>query len=181
LSSVLGLDPGFSAFGFSVFDIRSHKEQVLDAGVILTKKSTKKRHVLACEDNFVRAREIATVLRTIIERHKVVCLCAEAMSFPPHASVAAKMAMSWGVIAALTVEYELPLVQPTPQMIKKALCGSVSASKDEVKKVVRKRYPQIRLWLPLATGVHEHIYDSAAAVVACLNSDVLLTIQRMGT
>lgn len=175
--NVLSLDPGFASVGYSIVELLSQGERVVAFGVIRTQKSVKKRHVLACEDNFARAREIALRLRSLAVTHDVRAICAEAMSFPRQASVAAKMAMCWGILADLTADRNLPLVQPTPQHVKKALCGKASASKIEVEAAVRARYCGLDL-TGIPSGQQEHVFDSLAAVVASLDSEVLRALRQ---
>lgn len=174
---VCGVDPGFASIGYSIVELLPQGERVVALGVIRTQKSTKKQHVLACEDNFSRAREIAVALRRLVAVHGIRAICAEAMSFPRQASVAAKIAMVWGILADLTADQNLPLVQPTPQQIKKALCGKASASKTEVEAAVRARYRGLDL-TGIPSGQHEHVFDSLAAVVASLDSEVLRALRQ---
>jgi Holliday junction resolvasome RuvABC endonuclease subunit len=170
---ILGLDPGFASLGYVI--ARVSDLHVLSMGVIHTKKSIAKAHVLACEDNFERCRELACLLRNLVSSYSVSVICAEAMSFPRQASVAAKMAMVWGVIADLSFTETIPLVQPTPQRTKKALCGHIKASKEEVQAALVKRFGAVvgdRL-AAMRKGDREHAADALACIVASEDSEVL--------
>lgn len=174
---VLGLDPGFASVGWAVFNVTSEDLHFVAGGVFHTKKNVEKRAVLACEDNFVRARELAQMLRNAIDAFEIRAVCAEAMSFPRHASNAAKMALCWGVIADVTLHLDLPVMQPTPQKIKKTLCGAISASKEEVEAVVKDR--GVREPISLKKGEREHFYDACAAVLACRDSEVFRLLRKV--
>lgn len=185
---VLGLDPGFASTGYALVELLPDREEVLKLGVISTEKAQKKRQVLASDDNFRRARELCAQLETIRKDAEAgLCkyingLCAESMSFPRHAGTAAKMAMCWGVISALSEVHGIPLSQATPKELKKRLCGSGTASKEEVQEVLRRRYGGEKMDLlleGLPRGQHEHPYDALASVVACLDGEVLRTIRKM--
>lgn len=176
---VLGLDPGFASFGYSVLRFTPEGEEVVAVNVIRTKKTGKKRNVLASDDNFRRARAIASVLREVVVGFQPRALAAEALSLPRNASAAAKVAMSWGILADIVEEFQIPLVQQSPQGIKKTLCGKVSATKVEVQEVVMKRYPGAFQPFMDATpkGQWEHGFDSVSAVLATIDSDVLRAVR----
>lgn len=178
---VLGLDPGFANIGIAVVRIDGDRMVPVYLDVLRTSKSDAKRQVRASEDNFDRAKDIAATLRELAVRYDVRMLTAETMSFPRNASVAAKMAMCWGVIAALADGLELPLAQASPQEIKKAVCGNKSASKEDVVDAVRKLFPEsTKLLERVPASLIEHPYDALASVVACSHSE-LFTLARKVT
>jgi crossover junction endodeoxyribonuclease RuvC len=178
LPTVVGLDPGFASCGYAIVRLESEGEQLVGCGVIHTAKTDRKQHVLACDDNFRRAREIVHALVALIESRRPVAICAEAMSFPRQSSVAAKMAMTWGAIAALTVQYRLPLVQPTPQTIKKKLCGVASASKQDVQNAVKRHFDG-RASVNVLKTEEEHVYDAMGAILASLDGEVLRMARQL--
>jgi len=175
MSYVVGIDPGMAAVGIAVVEIWPDGEVVKDLAVIRTVPSAKKRHILTRDDNVRRAQEIATAIGRRFTAYPVRVICAEAMSFPRSASVAAKMAMCWGVIAAQATERGLPIQQASPQEIKRTLCGRGSAGKQEVAEALRRRYSHVsleQLLSGLPPSLHEHAYDALASIVACLEGDV---------
>ena len=180
MSIVLGLDPGFAALGYAVVSIMPNRETVSELGVLRTEKSNAKANTLAAEDSVRRARELAYRLDQIVRTYSVDIIAAESMSFPRQASVAAKMAMTWGAIATLAEVHRLPIVQASPQRCKLAVCGSKTASKETVEFTLVEKYgaglPQLLARLP--KGVHEHAYDALSAVVGCLESDVIRLARR---
>lgn len=170
----LGLDPGFASFGWALFAFEGRSAQLVRMGVIRTEKSSKKTHVLATEDNLVRARIIAKELQALLDLYSVRVIASESMSFPRNASNAAKVALSWGVLATLTELRDLPLVQASPQKVKKLCVGVAPVSKEDIQNHVTALYPQ-----PSADFVathpktmHEHGFDAAAVVLACQDSEV---------
>ena len=208
---VLGFDPGFAKLGWVQVAIFPDREEVLAMGIVSTEKSSVKRKVLAADDNVRRGREVADAVKGLfsigqynqgtlvvpatqdadgkrIRKHRVLsayptvrAVCAESMSFPRNASAAAKMAITWGVLIDRLFETNMPLVQSTPQEIKDALCGVKSASKEEVRDAVVKRYGQgLHAMLKgYAGGDHNHAFDALAAVVAGLDSDVIRMARKM--
>jgi crossover junction endodeoxyribonuclease RuvC len=174
---ILGLDPGFATLGYSLVSLTSTGELVRELGVIKTEKSGKKREVRASDDNVRRAREIYDSLKVLTSKIEPVCaICAEAMSFPRQASVAAKVAMCWGVIASIAVLRNIPILQASPQEVKKLVTGNKSASKEDVQAALKARYPGPPVDSPnpsFPATQAEHPYDALGAVVACLESDVI--------
>lgn len=178
---VLGLDPGFASFGYCVFRFTKEGEEVVAVNVIRTKKTAKKKNVLASDDNFRRARAIAAVLREVVEGFQPRAIAAEALSLPRNASAAAKVAMSWGILADIVEDRQIPLIQQSPQGLKKALCGKKSATKQDIQEVLEGLYPGAFDQFISATpkGQWEHGFDAASAVVGLKDSDVLRAVRSM--
>lgn len=177
---VLGIDPGFASIGFALVEILPEGERVVEVRVVHTDKSDKKRKVRASDDNLRRAQEIYRCFDEILHVG-VRAICAESMSFPRHATNAAKVAMCWGVLASQAAAKGLPVLQASPQEIKKTLTGVRSASKEAVQEALRARYPRQldTFHAKSRKGDLEHGYDAVGAVVACLDSDVIHLLRRL--
>lgn len=175
--NVLGIDPGFASVGYAVVCLHPVRETVMKIGVIHTEKSGVKQNVLAADDNLRRAREVFTALN--LQTAWVTALCAESMSFPRNSQAAAKVAMTWGVIAALAEWKGFPIVQASPQAIKKVLCGAKNASKEDVQQALQMRYGKVPGMEELSKGDMEHAFDALAAVVCCLDSEVVRMARKM--
>lgn len=184
---ILGLDPGFANVGFAVYRVelaqgtQPERQVVERAGLIWTEKSDKKRNVLAVDDNTRRTREISKALASLISSNDIQAICAEAMSFPRHASNAAKMAMTWGVIISLAEGRRIPIVQPSPQEIKLALCKRKDASKQDIREAIEAKFGMelaskmadhngLKL---TAKADFDHPFDAIASVLTGLESEVL--------
>jgi crossover junction endodeoxyribonuclease RuvC len=178
MALVLGIDPGFASTGVALVELRPDGERVVSLQIVRTAKAAKKQQLMATEDNLDRARKIAEALGRLLEG--VDAVAAEAMSFPRSASVAAKMAMSWGVLAALSHHRRIPVVQASPQRIKKAVTGLTNAGKPEVQAALAARYPEtVAMAARLPATAMEHPFDALAAVVAALDSEVFRMARRM--
>lgn len=156
-------------------------EKVRLVEVIRTKKSVKKQNVKAADDNFRRAGAIATVLHDVVGTWAPMAIAAEAMSFPRNASAAAKVAMTWGILADLAQVHHLPFVQATPQEIKKSLCGKQTATKADVREALLTLYKGQfdRFMEGTPEGQWEHGFDAVGSVVACLDSDIVRMARGM--
>lgn len=185
-SYVLGVDPGFANFGWALVRLEAESETVIGMGLLSTEKSGAKQNVLASNDNFRRARELSRMLRDLKAMTQLVepvAVCAESMSFPRSSSVAAKMAMSWGVLADYCESQDVSMFMATPKELKRAVCGDATASKEDVQKALIKRFPSTDLFqVPGMSGIpkskHEHPFDALAAIVACLNGETLRLLRR---
>ncbi len=202
-AQILGIDPGFASLGYAVLNLDATGPTVATLGVLRTAKTDKKHRVLAADDNVRRCRELALPLAQLmlsgavgyvappagvagfVERMRTTStlslVCAEKMSFPRNASAAAKMAMSWGMIVAYLHHHGLPLIQASPQDVKRRVTGSSSASKEEVQKALIKRFGRglLRMLKGIPEGQHEHAFDALAAAVACLDSEEGRIVQTL--
>lgn len=185
---VLGVDPGFASFGYAVVQLTESGENVKFVDVVRTQKVDKKRNVKAADDNFQRGQVIAAALYGAVQKYEPMVITAEAASWPRNAGATAKVAMSWGILIALCHQYRLPMVQASPQEIKKTLCDSKSATKESVREALEVRYPgqfdgfKERFPAqkpPKPNGQWEHGFDAVGAVVACLDTEVLRMARGM--
>ena len=172
--SIIALDPGFATIGFAVLGLVP-RPRVTAFGIFRTDKTAKKQNVLAVEDNMRRAIEIARFLRQVVANApKTVAICAEAMSFPRSASVAAKVALTWGVLASISEDHGIPILQASPQQVKAAVCGAKTASKTDVQDAVAGFYPEIvDLRARIPRGAWEHPHDALAVAHLMLESQVV--------
>jgi len=181
MALIVGLDPGFACLGYAVADVKSDKIEVMGLGVLRTERSDKKRKVLASDDNLRRCKELVRLVLPLSEG--AVAFCAESMSFPRSSSVAAKMAMCWGMMATLSEIREIPILQVSPKELKRKVCGNASASKIEVGEALDKRFDRSFGQELLAKGVtrsfHEHAYDALGTIVASLDGEFLQLLRRL--
>ena len=191
---VLGIDPGFAAFGWSL--IRYSKcgsRELVDIGLISTEKSQLK--VKVADDNLRRIREIDTALRAIQDPQEGPVLgkngcgwlvCAEGPSFGMrNAGTQAKISLSWGTLLSLANGGDIPILTNTPTDIKKRTTGAGTASKIEVEHAVIHQYGFLSLDAELrARKLHakknrNHIVDSIAACISAERMEMFLVMRKM--
>jgi Holliday junction resolvasome RuvABC endonuclease subunit len=179
--TLLGLDPGFASLGYALLAIE-RQPRVIAFGAFQTVATAKKHKVLAVEDNVWRATKIAAMLRYLATcSPRTVALCCEAMSFPRNASVAAKMAMTWGCIASLSEAASIPILQASPQRVKEGVCGVKTATKEEVQRACLRLYPEIgTMRESTVPSAWEHPHDALACAHLMLESDVVKMIRLSG-
>lgn len=155
LTTVLGLDPGLASFGWGV--VRKSGTRIFyKAHGCITTQST---DASCARIGFIRDR-----LKTIIEMYEPSALAVESLFFSRNVTSALHVAEVRGIIKLLAFDYNLPLFEYTPLIIKQALCGNGRAGKDEVGKFVA-------LVLGLSEiPVPDHAADALGAAICCCNS-----------
>lgn len=173
-------------------------------GFFGTEKENKKANVLATEDNLRRAREIAAFLSELLDslddhRNRLVAICAESMSWPRNAGASAKMGISWGVVAAVAHARRVPILQTSPQAMKKKITGRRDANKDEVREgvldfLVKANGVRGAEFLPIGRERserrlleheakipktrREHAWDALGLALACRDADSIQMARR---
>lgn len=178
---VLGVDPGFGAFGYALagYSPEHDTHEVRAMGVIRTKKATKKQRILASEDNFQRARDIARRLATILSVNDVKALAFESFSPPQRASKSnlVKIGFPYGILASLAVTHDLPTVQMSPQTIRKSLGGV--GSKKGVEDLLRGAFPEAeRALTGTPESMRNHAWDALAAYLAAWDTDTMRMLRH---
>ena len=181
---VLGLDPGFANTGWAIVDLGAEGESVVTMGVFCTKKNDRKRNVSEVNETFDRAREIARFVQHLTANYDPFAVCFEAQSPVRNSSASAKLGLTYGIIAAVTADRNLPVVAPSPQKVKKAMVGKNSATKEEIEAAVRALYKGSRKAFDRFDGDvprsrREHGYDAVAVIVSSLHSEVIQMGRRM--
>jgi Holliday junction resolvasome RuvABC endonuclease subunit len=181
---ILGIDPGFASLGWCRFALGKLPEldRVVQMGVIRTDKSNKKAKVLASHDNHRRIAEIFRQLFPLAQ--EVVMFTAESQSWPRNSASSAKVGMAWGVISSLAELLEVPLLQMSPQAMKKSICGNKSASKKEIADALIARYGIVIadvLLKDVAPSQREHAFDALGSVCATLEGEEVKLARQMMT
>lgn len=172
---VASFDIGFAECGFCEIEVDKNTGDVepIRMGVIVTKPSTKKRKVLAIDDNLRRARELSALIGMLVSDADLVCT--EAMSLPRNASSSAKIGIAWGVLISHAQACSVPVLQVTPAEVRHRMLGhNRKATKDDVEHVLVQRFGK-KLFSVLLKDItpsrHNHAYDALAAAIACLDSE----------
>lgn len=172
----MGIDPGLANLGLARLELHPDGERVTGLEVVRTQPSPRKAEVLAASDSLRRLGELHRALETWITPD-VVCIASESMSWPRNAGAAVKVAMTWGLVAALAARHGLPIVLVSPQDLKRRLTGSRTATKEAVQRALERRYGAIQ-W-PEPPSIREHAADALGAVVACLDAPAVLMARRL--
>lgn len=181
--NILGVDPGFAKTGWAVLSVGEGADVLEAMGVIQTDKESRKRNAYESADSFERARTIAKELTKILAQFQPKIICFEAQSPVRNANVAAKLGMSYGVLATIAYSYGMPVVAPTPQKVKKLTVGKITASKEEIAEFVAGKFsasPVYKEFLKKARKADlPHPQDAIAVVYASGDSEAVRMLRKL--
>lgn len=124
---VIGIDPGTANTGFGVVRTAGERMAALDGGVIETASD------LPVEQRLGRLHES---LGELIRWHEPKAMALEDLFFGKNVASALSVGEARGVAMLAAAKHDLPCFDYTPQAVKKAVCGSGSAEKGQVQKMV---------------------------------------------
>lgn len=124
---ILGIDPGAANTGFGVVRTVNDRMVALDGGVI----ETAPEH--PAED---RLNGIYDSLVQLIEWHEPKAVALEDLFFGKNVGSALAVGQARGVVMLAAAQRGIPCFDYTPQAVKKSVCGSGSAAKDQVQRMV---------------------------------------------
>lgn len=173
---IIGIDPGFAKLGWVDIDFDGDNFDFIRGGVITTKASEKKRKILVGDDNMRRLDEIAKAFLDVIPFSEADVIASEAQSWPRNSSSCIKIAMFWGALGLICQIYKIPLLQVTPQSLKKGMTGRRAASKEEVLEAVCQtggfeRF--IELVHDMNLDDRAHMADASGASICCVESNMV--------
>ena len=124
---VLGIDPGTANTGYGVVVSRGSTLAALDGGVIETRAGAPLERRLA---------DIHARVSDLIVEHRPVALAIEDLYFGRNAHSAFAVGQARGVVLLAAGIHGVPAFSYTPQAVKQAVCGTGSAPKDQVQRMV---------------------------------------------
>ena len=124
---VIGIDPGIANTGFGVVRASGEQMVALDGGVIEIPSD------LSPEQRLVRLHDS---LAELIRWHEPKAMAIEELFFGKNVASALSVGEARGVTMLAAARHALPCFDYTPQAVKKAVCGSGSADKGQVQRMV---------------------------------------------
>ena len=124
---VIGVDPGAANLGFGFVRVEGNRMSALDAGVVETSAD------LPIER---RLERIHGSLAELIAWHEPTSLAIEDLYFGKNVRSAMAVGQASGVAMLAAAQHGIPCIAYTPQAIKMAVCGSGSAGKQQVQRMV---------------------------------------------
>ncbi len=124
---VIGIDPGIANTGFGVVRTSGERMVALDGGVIEIPSD------LSPEQRLSRLHDSVGEL---IRWHEPKAMALEELFFGRNVSSAVSVGEARGVTLLAAARHALPCFDYTPQAVKKAVCGSGSADKGQVQRMV---------------------------------------------
>jgi crossover junction endodeoxyribonuclease RuvC len=124
---VIGVDPGAANTGFGVVRTINDRMVALDGGVIETAPE------MPTEERLARIHES---LSQLIDWHEPKALALEDLFFGKNVGSALAVGQARGVTMLAGAQRGVPCFDYTPQAVKKSVCGSGSADKAQVQRMV---------------------------------------------
>lgn len=147
---VMGIDPGAANLGFGVVRVEGNRMVALDGGVVETTPD------LPLER---RLERIHRAIAELVEWHEPGALALEDVYFGKNVRSAMAVGQASGVAMLAAAQRGVRCFTYTPQAIKLAVCGSGSAGKKQVQRMVGTL-----LGLPEAPSP-EHAADALAVAI----------------
>lgn len=127
--TILGVDPGTARVGWGVIEENNGKITAKAYGCITTEK------IHAPE---ARLSQIYTAFIQLLKIYKPAQVSVEDLFFATNAKTAIAVGQSRGVILLAAAQVKIPVASYSPMTIKKTICGSGSADKAQVGKMVAR-------------------------------------------
>jgi crossover junction endodeoxyribonuclease RuvC len=124
---VIGIDPGTANTGFGVVRTSGERMVALDGGVI---------EIPAEAPAEQRLEKLHEALGELIRWHEPKAMALEELFFGKNVASALSVGEARGVTMLAAARYRVPCFDYTPQAVKKAVCGSGSADKGQVQRMV---------------------------------------------
>jgi crossover junction endodeoxyribonuclease RuvC len=146
----MGIDPGVASTGFGVVRVAGTRMEAIDGGVVES----------APEDPpATRLERIHASLLELLRWHEPAALALEDLYFGKNVRSAIAVGQARGVIMLAAAQRTIPCFDYTPQAVKMAVCGTGSAAKREVQRMVGSL-----LGLPRAPE-SDHAADALAVAI----------------
>jgi crossover junction endodeoxyribonuclease RuvC len=126
---VLGIDPGLANTGFGVVERRGSRLVALDGGVVETAAGGPIER---------RLGELHEALRALLAEYSPVAMALESLYFGQNARSAFAVGQARGVALLCAGQAGVECHSYTPQQVKGSVCGSGSAPKDQVARMVAR-------------------------------------------
>ena len=127
---ILGIDPGLRSTGFAAAEVDKYAGaivRVLQIGTIKTEPYAA-RTVRKTSDHLRRAREQASAILNLIQRHDVSVIAFELSTVTPYTHPT----FSFGVMTGIVATLERPIIQVLPHEVKLAASGNSRATKRDI-------------------------------------------------
>jgi crossover junction endodeoxyribonuclease RuvC len=124
---VIGIDPGTANTGFGVVRVSGGRMAALDGGVIETDPECRTEQRLA---------KLHETLGELIRWHEPKAMALEELFFGKNVASALSVGEARGVALLAAARQGLPCFDYTPQAVKKAVCGSGTADKGQIQRMV---------------------------------------------
>lgn len=126
---ILGIDPGTNVMGYAVLAVNGKTPSLEAMGVLRLDKF---------ESHYLRLRRIFDRTLSLVEQYKPDEMAIEAPFFGKNVQSMLKLGRAQGVAMVAALERDVPIAEYEPRKIKVAITGNGSASKEQVREMLRR-------------------------------------------
>ena len=123
----MGIDPGLASTGFGVVAVASGRMRAIDGGVVASPADAPTSSRLA---------RIHASLEELLGWHEPAAVALEELYFGKNVRSAIAVGEARGVAMLAAAQRGIPCFDYSPQAVKKAVCGTGSAAKRQVQRMV---------------------------------------------
>lgn len=127
---ILGIDPGTTAMGYGVIEIKRNEIVLLQYGIIHLKKYA--THELKLKKIFER-------VTSVIKDYSPDEVALEAPFFGKNVQSMLKLGRAQGVAMAAALQFSIPIAEYAPRKVKQSVTGKGTASKEQVADMVNRQ------------------------------------------
>ena len=173
---ILGFDPGFGNVGAFVLRANKLSVRALHAEFIGTKPASKKHRAHELDDEDRRLLILDAAIKSLITTWKPDVVASEYRVRMRNPKTCAQCAMMYASAHLRAKDAGLPFVTYAPEDIKERMTGKRSASKTEVTKALKERFPTFKGW-PKGKAC-EHVADAGGAAICAIDHDLVQALLR---
>lgn len=175
---IVGIDISLRNLGASLceYDIETNKLTVLGTNT-MSPKQEKSKQVRQNSKDIRFAFQHAQALRKVAAKADLICI--EVPTGSQTARAAASYGVCIGVIGSLKEYSDVPIIEVTPDAVKKLVTGTSAATKQQVIDWVLKKNPETKFSMyqgEINVTKAEHQADSIAAIYAAMDSETFKTM-----
>lgn len=125
---IMGIDPGTNVMGYAVLGVNGKTPELVVMGVL---------KLNGFESHYKRLNRIFARVSSLVEQYLPDELAIEAPFFGKNVQSMLKLGRAQGVAMAAALQRDIPIAEYAPLLIKQAVTGSGSATKERVAAMLR--------------------------------------------
>lgn len=126
---IIGIDPGTNVMGYGILGISKNKPSLIALGVVKLNKF---------DSHYLRLLRIYERVLGLVEQFLPDEMAIEAPFFGKNVQSMLKLGRAQGVAMAAALSRDIPITEYEPRKIKMAITGTGSASKEQVREMLKR-------------------------------------------
>lgn len=128
---ILGIDPGTATTGFGIIKQTKNQPELVDFGVISTKKTL---------SDAERLEILANDISELLKKYKPDAVGVEKLFFTTNQKTVMTVSQARGAVLLILQQHRIPIFEFTPLQVKSFICGYGKAEKKQVQYIVQKTF-----------------------------------------